>query len=144
MHHSFIRYSYTTQFQKGPPPFSGALPTMVRLWEVSVLSHEIVLLLEKGAIDEIPPAQTESGFYSRYFIVPEKNGVYIQFWTWSFKSCAQVNKFKMLMMSSILSHIQPGDWFVTIDLKDAYFHIQIVKRHRKFLRFAFKGKAYQF
>ncbi len=31
-----------------------------------------------------------------------------------------------------------------IDLKDAYFHIQIVKRHRKFLRFAFQGKAYQY
>ncbi len=37
-----------------------------------------------------------------------------------------------------------GDWFVTIDLKDAYFHIQVVQRHRKFLRFAFGGKAYQY
>ncbi len=35
------------------------------------------------------------------------------------------------------------DWFVTIDLKDAYFHIQVVHRHRRFLRFAFGGKAYQ-
>ncbi len=37
-----------------------------------------------------------------------------------------------------------GDWFVTIDLKDAYFHIQVVQRHRRFLRFAFGGKAYQY
>ncbi len=55
-----------------------------------------------------------------------------------------VNKFKMLTIKSILSQIQPQDWFVTIDLKDAYFHIQIVKRHRKFLQFAFEGKAYQY
>lgn len=34
--------------------------------------------------------------------------------------------------------------FVAIDLKDAYFHVQIVKRHKKFLRFALEGKAYQY
>ncbi len=34
-----------------------------------------------------------------------------------------------------------GGDFVTIDLKDAYFHIQVV---RQFLRFAFGGKAYQY
>lgn len=37
-----------------------------------------------------------------------------------------------------------GNWFVTINLKGAHFHIQIVKRHRTFLRFAFEGKAYQY
>ncbi len=37
-----------------------------------------------------------------------------------------------------------GHWFVTIDLKDAYFHIQVVQRNRRFLRFAFGGKAYQY
>ncbi len=51
-------------------------------------------------------------------------------------------KFKMLTMKTIMSQIQGGDWFVTIDLKDAYFHIQVVQRHRKFLRFAFGRKAY--
>ncbi len=50
----------------------------------------------------------------------------------------------MLTMRTIMSQVQEGDWFVTIDLKDAYFHIQDVQRHRKFLRFAFGGKAYQY
>ncbi len=54
----------------------------------------------------------------------------------------RVSKFKMLTVKSILSQIQPRDWFVTIDLKDAYIHIQIVKRHRKLLRFIFEGNAY--
>ncbi len=45
---------------------------------------------------------------------------------------------------TIMSQVQGGDWFVTIDLKDAYFHIQVVQRHRRFLRFAFGGKAYQY
>ncbi len=50
----------------------------------------------------------------------------------------------MLTMRTIMSQVQEGDWFVTIDLKDAYFHIQVVHRHRRFLRFAFGGKAYQY
>ncbi len=53
-------------------------------------------------------------------------------------------KFKMLTIKTIMSQIQEGDWFVTIDLKDAYFHIQVVQRHRRFLRFAFGGKGYQY
>ncbi len=43
-----------------------------------------------------------------------------------------------------MSQIQEGEWFVTIDLKDAYFYIQVVQRHRRFLRFAFGGKAYKY
>ncbi len=50
----------------------------------------------------------------------------------------------MLTMKTIMSQIQEGDWFVTIDLKDAYFYIQVVQRHRRFLRFAFGGKAYKY
>lgn len=52
--------------------------------------------------------------------------------------------FRMLMLKSILSQVQEGDWSVTADLKDAYFHIQVIQKHRKFLRFAFRGKAYQY
>ena len=50
----------------------------------------------------------------------------------------------MLTLKMIVSQIQLEDWFVTIDLKDAYFHIEILPQHRKFLRFAFGGKAYQY
>ncbi len=50
----------------------------------------------------------------------------------------------MLTIKTIMSQVKEGDWFVTIDLKDAYFHIQVVRRHRRFLRFAFGGKAYQY
>ncbi len=53
-------------------------------------------------------------------------------------------KFKMLTLKTIMSQIWVGDWFVTVDLKDAYFHIQVIWWHRKFLQFAFGGKAYQY
>ncbi|KAI2662207.1 Transposon Ty3-I Gag-Pol polyprotein [Labeo rohita] len=53
-------------------------------------------------------------------------------------------KFKMLTVNQVVSQIRSEDWFVTIDLKDAYFHVSILPQHRKFLRFAFRGEAYQY
>ncbi|XP_059381433.1 uncharacterized protein LOC132116575, partial [Carassius carassius] len=107
--------------------------------------QEMLALLSKGAIEEVHPSQMESGFYSRYFVVPKKDGGLRPILDLRRLNLAlRSSKFKMLTVKSILSQIQPNDWFVTIDLKDAYFHIQIIERHRKFLRFALEGKAYQY
>ncbi len=46
----------------------------------------------------------------------------------------------MLTLKTIMSQIRVGDWFVMVDLKYAYLHIQVVRRHRKFLCFALKGR----
>jgi hypothetical protein len=52
--------------------------------------------------------------------------------------------FKMLTHRRLIKCIQPQDWFAAIDLKDAYFHVSILPRHRPFLRFAFEGRAWQY
>ncbi len=38
--------------------------------------------------------------------------------------------FRMITLKQILSQIRTEDWFCSLDLKDAYFHIQIVPHHR--------------
>ena len=50
----------------------------------------------------------------------------------------------MLTIPIIVNQIRSEDWFVTIDLKGAYFHVSILPCHRRFLRFAFRGEAYQY
>lgn len=50
-------------------------------------------------------------------------------------------RFKMLTLKLIVSQILTKDWFVMIYLKDAYFHIEILPEHRKFLIFAFPPMA---
>ncbi len=52
--------------------------------------------------------------------------------------------FRMITSKQILLQICPGDWFMSLDLKDAYFHMQVAPHHRRFLRFAFEGVVYQF
>src|SRR4029434_7121644 len=51
---------------------------------------------------------------------------------------------RMLTPRRLVQFIRPNDWFITIDSKVAYFHVPIHHRHRRYLRFAFGGIAYQF
>ena len=118
---------------------------MVGPEQVRVMEQEVQSLLVKEAIERVPLPYRESGFYSRYFIVPKKDGglrpiIDLRHLNRSLRRF----RFKMLTIPAIVSQIQFEDWFVTIDLKDAYFHISILPCHRKFLRFAFGGEAYQY
>lgn len=50
----------------------------------------------------------------------------------------------MLTITHVLGQIKSEDWLVTIELKDAYFHISILPQHRKILRLALGGEDYQY
>ena len=50
----------------------------------------------------------------------------------------------MHTISSVLSTIERGDYTFKIDLPDAYFHVLIHPDSRKYLRFTFENKIYQF
>lgn len=52
--------------------------------------------------------------------------------------------FKMETLESIRLSLQKGDWVTSLDLKDAYFHILVHRRSRRYLRFCFNGKVFQF
>ena len=52
--------------------------------------------------------------------------------------------FRMHTISSVLSTVKKGDYAFKIDLQDAYFHVLIHPHSRKYLRFAFENKVYQF
>ncbi len=142
--HSLVRLH--TSFWRNPPRFDGVhLIVVSSALKASVLHQELSSLLLNRAIEEVPQSDLKQGFFSRCYLVPKKDG--------GLRPILDLHRlnlplykgqFKMLTLKTIMSQIQMGDWFVTVDLKDAYFHIQIVRRHRKFLRFAIGGKAYQY
>ncbi len=140
-----IKRGYSLQFARRPPRFSGVVSTSVHGKNARVLRSEVMTLLEKGAIEMVPPALSESGFYSRYFLVPKKDGGLRPILDLRRLNHALMRRpFRMITLKQILSQICTGDWFCSLDLKDAYFHIQIAPHHRRFLRFAFEGVAYQY
>ena len=53
-------------------------------------------------------------------------------------------RFSMESSRTVWSAIQLGDWMISIDMQDAYFHIPIHQSSRKYLRCCFEGKIYQF
>ncbi len=69
-----IKRGYSLQFARRPPRFSGVVSTSVQGENARVLRSEMMTLLEKGAIEMVSPALSKSGFYSRYFLVPKKDG----------------------------------------------------------------------
>ncbi len=98
----------------------------------SVLHQELSSLLLKGAIEEVPQSDLEQGFFSRYFLVSKRDGGLQPILDLRRLNLSLYKgKFKMLTLKTIMSQIRVGDWFVSVDLKDAYFHIQVVRRHRK-------------
>ncbi len=140
-----IKQGYSLQFARRPPRFSGVVSTSVQGENARVLCSEVMTLLEKGAIEMVPPALRGSGFYSRYFLVPKKDGGLRPILDLRRLNHALMRRpFRMITLKQILSHIPTEDWFCSLDLKDAYFHIQIAPHHRRFLRFAFEGVAYQY
>ena len=136
---------YRLQFARRPPPFTQVVYTEARGQAAAVLQQEIMTLLEKKAVREVPLAQSRSGFYSRYFLVKKKGGGLRPILDLrALNGYLRTFKFKMLTAKSLTRSVRPGDWFTSIDLKDAYFHIGIYPPHRKFLRFGFQGKLYEY
>jgi hypothetical protein len=113
--------------------------------ENEVLSSEVQEMLAKEAIEQIPWSQAQGGFYSTFFLVPKKDGGVRPILNLKPLNVLIAKKhFKMVTLREIMAAVQPGDWLISLDLKDAYFHIPIKESYRKFLRFAFQGKTYQF
>ncbi len=142
---SVIERGYTLQFRRRPPRFNGVVQSLTSPRNAQALRQEIGCLPEKGAVEQVPPNELESGFYSRYFVVPKRDGglrLILDLRPINRALCKR--PFRMLTLKQILAQIRPGDWFASVDLKDAYFHIQIAPHHRRFLRFAFEGTAYQY
>ena len=100
-------------------------------------------MLQKNAITEVP--LNSPGFYSNVFLVCKASG------GWrpvidlkSLNAHISAPHFRMSTTGSVLSTMRKGDYALKIDLQDAYFHVPIHPRSRKYLRLALENKVYQF
>lgn len=139
-----VHLGYSLQFSHGPPPFWGVVHTLVTDSRANKsLDLEIQTLPCKHAIRTVPSSDMIGGFYLKYFLVPKRDGGLRPI-----PDLRQVNLylsrrwFKMLTLRQLSQSIRPDDWFTTVDLQDAYFHIK--PGHQKYLRFTFQGKGLPF
>ena len=111
--------------------------------EILGMWEQISLMLQKNAITEVPP--NSPGFYSNVFLVHKASGgwrpvIDLQ----SLNTHIHAPHFHMITTSSVLSTMRKGDYAFKTDMQDAYFHVPIHPSGRKYLRFAFENKIYQF
>ena len=100
-------------------------------------------MLNKGAVRHASPHSTQ--FVSNLFVVPKKTGdlrpvINLK----PLNEFVQYHHFKMEGLSSLLDLLSGGEFLTTIDLKDAYFTINIHPDHYKFLRFTWKSNLHEF
>ena len=111
--------------------------------ESAVVQSEIQTLLDKGAIEHVEYTQGE--FISTLFLVPKKSGdlrPVINLKPLNF--FVQKIHFKMENIGSAINYVSPGDYMVSLDLKDAYFSVPVHPLDRKLLRFFWKGQRFEF
>ena len=107
------------------------------------LEEEVASLLSKGAVEEIIPECP--GHYSRIFLVPKKNGKLRLIIDLSvLNHFVYTQTFKMETQRKVKDAVQLNDRAFSLDLTDAYLHIPIHHRSRKYLRFTLRGPVYQF
>ena len=99
-------------------------------------------LLDKNAI-ELVHMKVSLGFFNRLFLVPKPDNKWRPILDLS-NFFLKTEKFKMETPETIRTSLKKGEWVTSIDFKDAYFHIPIHERSRKYLRFYIQGQTYQF
>ena len=123
-----------------PPPGLGYSPGHPLFDETL---RQLENLLSKGAVE--PVADDSPGFYSRLFLVPKKTTEWRPVIDLSaLNKYMDPPRFRMESLGSILSGTRPDQWATSIDLRDAFFHIPVAPRHRKYLRFSVAGRSFQF
>lgn len=137
---NILPFGYAIEFSSTPPT-----APLLRTPSSPTLRQEITSLLQKDAIEELPFHLADPRFYSHYFIVPPKDGSLQPILDLRrLNSFIDPHRFRMASLDTIIPLLQQDDWFITIDLRDAYFQITIRDDHRKFLRFAIDDNIYQF
>ena len=111
--------------------------------QAAQVREELRMLLEKGAV--APVSDSQGGFYSNLFLVPKKNGQMRPVINLKrLNEWVITEHFKMEGIPTLKDILRSGDWFVKVDLKDAYFTIPIDSGHQQYLRFMLEEERYQF
>ena len=143
---SVLKEGYKIPFHQPPPlsPIPQEFPSYLGNQEKhSSLQKEVLDMINKGAIEEI--SYIDPGFYNRLFLVQKASGAWRPVLDVSrLNKFVIKTKFSMETIQSVLDSIQQDDWMISIDMKDAYFHVPIHPESRPYLRFCFDNKIFQF
>ena len=133
-----LKRGYHWTWKNKPPVLS--MPRL--LMQSETLQNEVLSLLEKGAIYPVSP---EPCFLARIFAIPKPNGK-----VRLILDVSQLNEYIHVPELSFKNHgdfrkaLVPPAWIVTLDLKEAYYHVPMHPRLHKFLALTCWGQLFYF
>ena len=111
--------------------------------EIQIIPDEINKLLTKGAIEVTGHSDNE--IISDIFLRDKKDGSHRMILNLKkLNLYAAKAHFKMDTLHTIIKLIEKYCFMASIDLKDAYYSVPITREDRKYLRFHWQGKLFQF
>ena len=127
------------------PPFQTVAGRNMKMGDnqTDICDKEVKSLLEKGAIE--PVNDSSIGFISGLFVIPKRSGGFRPIVNLKgLNKFIKTEHFKMEGVGTLQEIIRPNDFFVKMDLKDAYLTVPIHPKDRRFLRTFWEGVLYQF
>lgn len=111
--------------------------------EKEIIDLEIDKLKLKGVIEET--FHSDGEFISPIFLRRKKDNSYRLILNLKeFNQNVEYYHFKMENLQHAIRLMQKGCFMASMDLKDAYYSVPFAKEHRKYLRFRWNGKLFQF
>lgn len=138
-----VSHGYEIEFESEPCEECNRKPINFNLKEQDIITSLLNKFENKGVV--VKTEHEKGEILSNIFIRPIADGSYRLILNLS-RLNEHVDKitFKMETLKSALQMISKGCYFAKIDLKDAFYSISINDAYRKYLKFEWQGKLYQF
>ena len=131
---SILQEGYMLRFKIRPPLTHSPLIKSGYAHPVKsrCLKEALQDLINKLVVERVV-VRSSLAFYNRLFLVPKPNNKWRPILDLSqLNVYLQTSTFKMETLETIRVSLQKGEWVTSLDFRDAYFHIPIQPRSRKF------------
>ena len=143
---SILKNGYSLEFNSLPPLVVNPAPFYLHLSteQQLILDDEMFKFLDGHVIEPVLDLNSP-GFYSPLFLRPKTDkGWRIIINISELNKHLVYKRFRMETINTVRQSLKQGMVAFTLDLKSAYSHIPIHPASRKYLRFFWHGRAFQF
>jgi len=134
---------YAIEFIMEPQQYCLPKPINLSFTEQNIIDNEILRLLANSAICKVQ--ECENQFISPIFLVPKSDGGHrLVLNLKNLNNFVYSPHFKMEDYRTVCNVITKNCYMAVVDLKDAYHSVSIADAFRKFLRFIWKDKIYEY
>ena len=140
---SIVREGLQIEFESMPVQEVIPKPYKFQKERWEKIDSKIKQYIGKNIVEEVQ--HEEGDFISNIFSVEKPDGdIRVILDLTELNEFVKDRHFKMETIEIVRTMIRKGCYMSSIDWKDAYFSVSIHKDHRKYLRFVWNGRLYQF